>query len=230
MGLRNPNSKLEVLDLENDPINNHVIIPFADALSNNWRLQKLVITSEMSNITPDGFLSFTYTLLCNNSSILSTYLSNHSLEMLSHTSNEDPTPEDLISLLRINRENSNIQTAHIKIIKIHFSGSDINTQIIAHMDVNVLPTVIAWMSRDEGSDGNGDLLFAFLRSMPMLCEMKSKIKRGKGRLSFVEWLRFAFLWTWPWTSAVNVHHCLSELLWSALLLEILFHIWSQSQW
>jgi len=69
--------------------------------------------------------------------------------MLSHTSNEDPTPEDLVSLLRINRENSNIQSAHIKIIKIHLSESDINTQIIAHMDVNVFPAVIAWMSRDE---------------------------------------------------------------------------------
>jgi hypothetical protein len=106
--------------------------------------------------------------------------------MLSHTSNEDPTPEDLMSFLRINRENSNIQTVHIKIIKIHLSGSDINTQIIAHMDANVLPTVIAWMSRDEGSNGNGDLLFEFLRSMPMLCEMKSESKRGKCRLSFVE--------------------------------------------
>jgi len=56
---------LEVLDFENDPINNHAMIPFADALSNNCRLQKMVITSDsMSNITPVGFLSFTHTLCC----------------------------------------------------------------------------------------------------------------------------------------------------------------------
>jgi hypothetical protein len=81
--------------------------------------------------------------------------------------------------LRINRENSNSQVARIKIIKIHFSGSDINTQIFARMEVNVLPTVIAWMGRDGGSDVNGDLLFAFLRSMPLLCDTKSVSKKRK---------------------------------------------------
>jgi hypothetical protein len=81
--------------------------------------------------------------------------------------------------LRINRENSNSQAARIKVIKTHFSGSNINTQIFAGMEVNVLPTVIAWMGRDGGSDGNGDLLFAFLWSVPLLCDMKSVSKKRK---------------------------------------------------
>ena len=86
-----------------------------------------------------------------------------------------------MSLLRINKENSNSQAAHIKIIKTHFSGSDINAQIFAHMEVNVLPTAFAWMVRDggSGSDENGDLLFEFLRSMPLLCDKNSKSKTRK---------------------------------------------------
>jgi hypothetical protein len=57
-------------------------------------------------------------------------------------------PEDLRSLLRINRENSNSQVARIKIIKIHFSGSDINTQIFARMEVNVL-SLLGWVEMAE---------------------------------------------------------------------------------
>ena len=174
--LRNPNSALEILDLRGNLINDHVMTSFADALANNNLLRELNL--DLENVSYDGYAAFN-NILCNNASILSTYHSNHSLEKLCHTINESSLPEDLRSLLRINREKSNSQAARIKIIKTHFSGSDINTQIFARMEVHVLPTVIAWMGRDGGSDGNGDLLFAFLRSMPLLCDTKSKSKKRK---------------------------------------------------
>jgi hypothetical protein len=112
--------------------------------------------------------------LCNESRILSTYNSNHSLEKLQYT--DQALPDNLKSLLKINRENSNSQAARIKIIKTHFSGSDINTQMFTRMQLNVLLNATAWMGRDGGSDVNGDLLFAFLRSMTLLCDTKSKSK------------------------------------------------------
>ena len=169
--LRNPNSSLEKLDLRGNRINDHVMTSFADALANNNMLREL------------GYASFS-NIFCNNASILSTFHSNHSLEKLSWTNHERYLPEKLMSLLRINRKNSNNQAARIKIIKTHFSGSNINTQIFARMEVNVLPTVIAWMGRDGGSDGNGDLLFAFLWSMPLLCNMKSRSKKCLRMISY----------------------------------------------
>ena len=168
------NSALEKLDLGRYRINDHVMISLADALANNNMLREL--TLDLENVSYDGYAAFS-NILCNNASILSTYHSNHSLEKLCWTSNERSLPENLMSLLRINKENSNSQAAHIKIIKTHFSGSDINAQIFAHVEVNILPTAIAWMGRDGGSNGNGDLLFAFLRSMPLICDTKSKSKK-----------------------------------------------------
>ena len=51
-----------------------------------------------------------------------------------------------------------------------------NTQIFTDMELNVIPIAIGWMGRDGGSGGSSDLLFTFLRSMPLLCDTKS---RGK---------------------------------------------------
>jgi hypothetical protein len=54
-------------------------------------------------------------------------------------------PASIISLLRINKESSKSQSARIKIINTHFSGSHINTQVFTEMDVKVLPVAIAWL-------------------------------------------------------------------------------------
>jgi hypothetical protein len=82
----------------------------------------------------------------------------------------------MIQTLRVYRLEATIisQTARLKITKSHFSGSGINTQIFIDMESKVLPSAIAWMGRDGGSDGIGDLLFAFLRSLPLLCDMKDE--------------------------------------------------------
>ena len=48
-----------------------------------------------------------------------------------------------------------------------------NTQIFTDMELNVIPIAIGWMGRDGGSNG---FLFALLRSMPSLCDTKSKRK------------------------------------------------------
>ena len=138
--LRNPNSALEILDLSDNHINDHVMTSFAEVLANNNMLRELNLFVEI--VSYDGYASFS-NIFCNNASILSTFHSNHSLEKLSWTNHERYLPEKLMSLLRINKENSNNQAARIKIIKTHFSGSNINTQIFARMEVNVLPTVIA---------------------------------------------------------------------------------------
>jgi hypothetical protein len=113
-------------------------------------------------------------ILNDTSNILSTYNSIHVVEEIC---DEDchSLPTHLSSLLRINKENSPFQAARIKIIKAHFSGSNINTQVFNHMELNVHPTAIAWM----GGSKTNDLLFAFLRSMPSMCDTSRKVKNKK---------------------------------------------------
>ena len=182
--IRDPDSGLETLDLSgSDTVNDDVAISFADALTNNSRLNKLeLITKHFNNITSDGWAALAQ-ILCNRSSILSTYHSNHTLEHLSRkydgSYDDSELPKDLRSHLRINRENSVSEAARLKIIGVHFTGSNINTSIFTAMKLKVLPIAIAWMGRDSRRDELSDVLFAFLRSLPLLCDTRSNSKKRK---------------------------------------------------
>jgi hypothetical protein len=178
--LRYPNSFLEKLFLTplvwsadephgyNADDANNVANSFADALTNNKRLRELKIDCRIENFAP-----FTR-IVCNSSSIMSTYNSNHILSEL-----RCPVPIDLASALQINRKNSVSQAARLKIIKTHFSGSNINTTPFIVMELKVLPNAISWMGRDRGISEINDLLYTFVRSMPSLCDTKSRCKKRK---------------------------------------------------
>ena len=78
---------------------------------------------------------------------------NHTLKRLSSedlygNGDESHLPADVLSLLRINRENSVSQAARIKIINTHFSGSEINMLPFMEMNLNVRPHAVAWMAKD----------------------------------------------------------------------------------
>ena len=84
---------------------------------------------------------------------------------------DEPLPEGVNSLLRLNRENSMSQAARLKIIKNHFSGDNIDMQPFLGMKLEVWPHAAAWMARDcdndaEGTWGEGfELLTHFAFSM-----------------------------------------------------------------
>jgi hypothetical protein len=166
--LRNPNSLLEKLFLASPEFTadfaDNIAMSFADALTNNKRLRELRI-----QCSTEMHATF-FTCVCNSSSIMSTYNSNHILSEL-NLYPMCPLPIDLASALKINKENSVSQAVRLKIIKTHFSGSNINTTPFTVMELNVLPNAISWMGRDCGIS---DLLFAFVRSMPSLCDTKSR--------------------------------------------------------
>jgi hypothetical protein len=154
-----------VIYVSNDSINDEVMQSFADALASNNKLRELNIFTVIAHnhITPDGYAAMT-NILCDTSSILSTYHSNHTLEELCHKSFARPLPNDLLSLFKINRESSVSQAARLKIIKSHFSGYDINMQPFGEMNLSVRPHAIAsWMAKDMH-------LYELLRAMPSLLE------------------------------------------------------------
>ena len=144
-------------------INDDVLISFAEALVNNKVLRELELGNDFSGITSIGYAAFTR-LLCNSSSIMSTYQSNHTLKKIcDRYSLNNNVPEDLRFLLQLNEKNTVSQAARLKIIKTHFSGSEINMQSFMNMDVCVRPHAIAWMVRDKNA-------FHLLRALPMLLE------------------------------------------------------------
>ena len=162
---------------------------FVEALASNNTLKVLNFGDEdidggshsgnTNQISPVGFAPFAQ-ILCDTSDIMNTYNSNHTLEILCGKFRQKTLlSEDLITMLRINKENSVNQAARIKIIGTHFSGSNINTQIFSRMELGVLPIAIAWMGRDDENSGISDVLFAFLRSQPLVCDTKGKSKKRK---------------------------------------------------
>ena len=161
--LSNPNSSLEVLNLEENCDVDKAMHSFADNLSGNKMLKELRVTGIPYNDVR-AYDALIHTL-CNTSSILRTFNSNHTLERIFDKGNLDKLlySNDLVCLLRLNRENSKSQAARLKIIKTHFSGSKVNDQPfnIDRMKLYVRPHAIAWMAKDEH-------LYQFLRAMPWL--------------------------------------------------------------
>jgi hypothetical protein len=162
--LSNPNSSLEVLNLEENYYVDEAMHSFADNLSGNKMLKELRVTGIPSYNDVRAYEALIHTL-CNTSSILRTFNSNHTLERIFDKGNLDKLlySNDLVCLLRLNRENSKSQAARLKIIKTHFSGSKVNDQPfnIDRMKLYVRPHAIAWMAKDEH-------LYQFLRAMPWL--------------------------------------------------------------
>ena len=164
------------------------MISFADTLANNNRLRGLDIDNyhETFSITYNGYVAFT-AIWCYNASIMSTYQSNHTLERLCRFSNygnhynEGHLPEDLRSLLLLNRDHSNSQSARLKIIKTHFSGNNINLKPFTDMKRNILLHVIAWMARDDSFDSNRHSASGMSVMYRLFCDMLTLLENVKNR-------------------------------------------------
>jgi hypothetical protein len=180
--LRNPSSGLEQLDLTGNAINDDIISAFASVLTNNNQLRKFLTghySRNLGQITSVSHAAFSR-MLCDTSTILNTYNSNHTLTDADLWSLMDRVwYEDIYPLLMINQDNSVQEAARIKIIGSHFSRSDINTQVFTEMKLSILPTAIAWMGHNNGSHGGRNLMFEFLRREPLVCDMKHMSKKRK---------------------------------------------------
>jgi len=93
-------------------------------------------------------------LLCNKSSILDTYKSNHTLIEIGI--DEERVTNELKTLLQLNKSSTASSVARIKIIETHLVYvSDTDEKVIVHtspfdkMNWKIFPVAIAWMLRDE---------------------------------------------------------------------------------
>jgi len=198
-----PNSNIEELSINwNDNVDGLVLTAFAGSLVNNHTLHNfnLTISSSFSEgpYRREGLCrpqqsewQAVSTLLCNNSSINSTYLSNHTLEHLTGYDSGvciydimtiDPTNPlysmavAIDTLLTLNQRRNKKEVAMIKILQHH---NEFNMTPFFEWEFKVLPLVIDWFQRAsaitmpenfEPNIGKRKLscIYQFVRAMPEL--------------------------------------------------------------
>ena len=174
--LQNPNSALISVSLRGNSIYDDALTSFANSLVHNNKLKELYladnnISSENVTITNWDALS---NVLCNKSSINTTFNSNHTLQRIIDPkySDESRLPSDLQTLLQLNRENTKSEAARRKILKVHFSGT-FNMQPFIDMDLNALPHAIAWMARNEYGSS---LTYTFVRNTTLFVGIGGEVR------------------------------------------------------
>ena len=192
--LRSPHFALKELDLGQNHINDDALIAFTSALAHNHTLEALNLfecTDEdgFFSITDSGWRAASY-ILCNKTSIKDTFNSNHTFHIFSGGDNND----ELKSCSDLNRNRDKVEVARQKILQSHFSTEDdmaTNIQEFLDMELEVMPTAIAWIGRPtpvkwRGTNVSGlSLMFNLTRKIPDLFDsnahkkpLAAKRKRG----------------------------------------------------
>ncbi|KAL7550693.1 hypothetical protein ACHAWF_013908 [Thalassiosira exigua] len=215
--LGNPGSALEEVDLGYNVIDPHGMDFFANSLRDNNKLRELILfpgceASETPGFEPVYKYDSLADVLCNRTSISATFHSNHTLQRMFRSDifesrREESLPNDVKSCLKLNRENTNFQSARRKIIQIHFSG--FSMQHFAEMELKTLPHAIGWMA----ADGYGiSLLFRFLRDNSSLFDCDGIAEATAPEQTHTN------MQTYKWTSGSNLR--LLNLLVPSLLMQI----------
>ncbi|EJK58732.1 hypothetical protein THAOC_21117 [Thalassiosira oceanica] len=159
--LANPECRLWKLNLDVTAIGDEGVVSLTEGLRNNQRLTLLSL--DHNNITERGWNAFS-SILCDASSINATYNSNHTLQDLGGDYNE--IPQDILMLLRLNRDPDKSRVAANKILQVH---RHLDIRPFFGMGLDLLPHVVAWLERFAESRPDLKLtsIFEFVRVMPM---------------------------------------------------------------
>ena len=186
---QSPNFALETLGLSDNNIDDDTLIGFTNALTQNTTLKMLSLYKEVDSdsedtddgifITGRGWAAIT-TLLCNKSSIMDTYNSNHTLCNVQ----AEVRPDDLLSYLELNKNEDKGEVARQKILQTHFSDDATSSiQDLLGMDLEAMPIVMAWAGRPpvgwSGMNVSGlSLMYSLLRRVPDLFDSSAQKKSG----------------------------------------------------
>ena len=190
--LQSPNFALEYLDLDGNKINDDVVVAFTSALSQNKTLIRISLydcRDEDDLITERGWTAVS-TLLCNKSSIMDTYNSNHTIQDVCYEGyDEMDHPGDLVSLLELNRNKNKVEVARQKILQSHLTDDDGASKIqeLLDMELENMPAVVAWIGRPtvanwKGTNVSGlSLLYNLMRRLPDLFDSIPQKKSSMGK-------------------------------------------------
>ena len=150
--LNTDDSSLKCLTLNHNQIDDECVSIICNGLKNNKTLIELHLDFN-DGITQTGW-KFLVNLMCNKTDMNSTYNSNHTLVDMSGLSqfNTRRSPElrpifwDLHNNLVINK-NKGRDAGRCKLWKTYFKGGVFDLQQFIDMDVQIIPRILAWLSR-----------------------------------------------------------------------------------
>ena len=207
--LQRPNLALRELHLGDNEYNKDTMVALTSALARNKTLKSLRLggyneddyeeeeevgddyVGELNLISRRGWDAVSK-LLCNKSSILDTYTSNHTLQELGYYI-PDALADCLVPYLVLNGNQDKTEVARQKILQTHFSSQDNDTskmQEFLDMELEIMPSVITWIGRPtpmgwSGSNVSGlSLMFNLMRRLPDLFDSTAQTKQAaaKGKL------------------------------------------------
>ena len=191
--LEDPNCNLHTLDVSISAIGNEGASILAISLTNNTKLQQLSLISNAIDVSVRDVFS---RILCDTSSIDSTYSSNHTLEEVTLSQRRG---EQLRSLLELNQGTNKSHVAIKKILNYHPNINmepffEWNMEGEDERNLKALPYVIAWFERageavadEEGRESYNierrklDTIYQFTKAMPLLFVPASHIKESNNK-------------------------------------------------
>ncbi|KAL9188184.1 hypothetical protein ACHAXT_006562 [Thalassiosira profunda] len=173
--LQRPNLRLKELYLGMESKNDDVVIAFADALATGNNHLKILDLGSFydANISDRGWTAV-MACLCDTSSIVQTFTSNHTLEYLTEEFWSNSLPDKVDAALHWNHNGNKFELARQKIMRHHFSGAASDLGVFARMKTNVMPHAISWLGVD---DSGHTLLYCVLRA-----ELAGIVSVGKGKV------------------------------------------------
>ena len=165
-------SPLRELDLDSNglKLGLGILVAFTSALTHNKTLETLVVEHARGDVNGNDVITnrgraAVCNLLCNKTSIMDTYNSNHTLRLLRCYY----PAERLQDYLDLNKNEDKVEVARQKILQTHFSGESEGIQELLDMELEVIPSAIAWIGRPT--------IFWFGKSMSGLSTMYNLIRR-----------------------------------------------------
>jgi len=176
--IQHPNFALEEFTLGENNVDDDTLIPLTSALENNKTLQRLYLEERYDVDTDEYFSLFTErgwqavsSLLCNKASIMNTYNSNHTLNYVYC----EYLSDDIRLHLKLNENKDKVEVARQKILQTLLSSGDTSKmQELLDMELEVMPTAIAWIGRPlsigwEGEQVSGlSAMYNLTRRLPDL--------------------------------------------------------------
>jgi len=184
--LQSPNFALQELHLFECKLNDDAIIRFAELLANNKTLKSLSIDGcidedDIPLITERGWEALS-NLVCDETSIMNTYNSNHILHDV-YDDFPDELTGNLESCLNLNRNEDKTEVARQKILQTHFSDNTPNMQEFLGMELEMMPSAMAWIGRPTHANWKGthvsglSLMFNLMRRLPDLFDSSPRTQK-----------------------------------------------------
>ena len=189
--LADTNSNLQILSLFRNNINNEGATAIGKSLANNTKLKRLYLYQ--NQFDQSVVLGIFCTVLCNTSSVNDTYSSNHMLDTLVlSVEQQGQHANNLATFLKMNEETNKSHVAIKKILKYH---PNIDMKPLFEWDsdgeqtLKALPHVVDWFERAKeavADDGDREgyhveqrqlsAIFQFAKAMPLLFVQPSNTK------------------------------------------------------